>query len=151
MNIAVVAQDTKKKLLMRLCMAYQSVLNRHRLYSTVGVGNLVSQSTGLRISILYGGIQQISARVSCGELDLLLFFRDGMNSGFENIENEMLRLCDVHMIPYATNVATAEVLIHGLKRGDLEWRSNLGAPFVNINDDNIETVDWKSVNIIQGA
>ena len=70
-----------------------------------------------------GGDQQIASRIACNEIDLLLFYRDPINAKpSEPNEMTLLRLCDVHNIPMATNIATAEVLIHGLERGDLDWR-----------------------------
>jgi methylglyoxal synthase len=72
---------------------------------------------------MQGGAQQIGARIAYNEIDLLLFFRDPLSA--QEIEPDVqsiLRLCDIHNIPAATNVATAEVLIHGLDRGDLDWR-----------------------------
>ena len=70
-----------------------------------------------------GGDQQIAARIACNEIDLLLLFRDPLTARKdEPNEANLLRLCDVHNVPLATNVATAEVLIHGLQRGDLDWR-----------------------------
>ena len=66
--------------------------------------------------------EQIAAMIGCGEVDMLLFFRDpvGAKPGEPN-DMMLLRLCDMHTIPVATNIATAEVLIHGLERGDLAW------------------------------
>lgn len=73
-----------------------------------------------------GGSQQIAARIACNEVDMLLFFRDPLNpKPNEPNDMNMLRLCDMHNIPVATNIATAEVLIHGLERGDLDWRNIL--------------------------
>ena len=70
-----------------------------------------------------GGDQQIAARISCNEIDLLLFFRDPISvKPHEPNDMNLLRLCDVHNIPVATNIATAEALIHALERGDLDWR-----------------------------
>ena len=75
---------------------------------------------------LSGGSQQIAARIACNEIDMLLFFRDPLNpKPNEPNDMNMLRLCDMHNIPVATNIATAEVLIHGLERGDLDWRNIL--------------------------
>ena len=123
MNIAVIAHDSKKELMVQFCIAYCGILSRHNL-----CGKLVSEATGLEIqrflSGSHGGDQQISSRIACNEIDLLLFFRDPMTSKTHEInEMNMLRLCDVHNIPVATNIATAEVLIHGLERGDLDWRN----------------------------
>jgi len=114
MNIALIAHDSKKELMVQFCIAYCGVLSRHNLCATGTTGKMVAQATGLNIqrylSGAQGGDQQISARISCNEIDLLLFFRN------------LLRLCDVHNIPVATNIATAEALIHALERGDLDWR-----------------------------
>ncbi len=134
MNIALTAQDAKKELMVKLCIAYSGILSRHKLCATASTGKMVSDATGLRVynflSGEQGGYQQIASRVSCDEIDSLIFFRDGINTGSEKqAENDLLRLCDVHVIPYATNIATAEVLIHGLERGDLDWR-NVGRPVV---------------------
>ena len=75
-----------------------------------------------------GGDQQVGARIACNEIDVLLFFRDPLTAkDSEPNEMNLLRLCDVHNIPVATNIATAEVLIHGLERGDLDWRNIINA------------------------
>ena len=87
----------------------------------------MSETTGLKI-VKYlagsqGGGQQISAKIGCDEVDMLLFFRDPLNpKPHEPNDMNLLRICDMHNIPVATNIATAEVLIHGLERGDLDWR-----------------------------
>ena len=126
MNIAVIAHDSKKELMVQFCIAYCGILSRHNLCATGTTGKLVSEATGLEIqrflSGSHGGDQQISSRIACNEIDLLLFFRDPSKTHEIN-EMNMLRLCDVHNIPVATNIATAEVLIHGLERGDLDWRN----------------------------
>lgn len=127
MNIALIASDEKKELMVQFCIAYCGVLSRHRLCATATTGNLVADATGLEINAFLsghqGGAQQIGARVACNEIDLLLMFRDPRALGeTANEWNELLRLCDVHNIPVATNIATAEALIHALERGDLDWR-----------------------------
>ncbi len=134
MNIALISQDAKKELMVRFCIAYCGVLSKHKLYATASTGKLVSEATGLKIVKFLGGPQgghqQISSRISCGEIDMLIFFRDGIHPEFiGQPEHDLLRLCDVHTIPVATNIATAEVLIHGLERGDLDWRE-IGRPMV---------------------
>ena len=128
MSIAIIAHDSKKELMVQFCIAYCGILSRHNLCATGTTGKLVSEATGLEIqrflSGSHGGDQQIASRIACNEIDLLLFFRDPMTSKTHEInEMNMLRLCDVHNIPVATNIATAEVLIHGLERGDLDWRN----------------------------
>lgn len=127
MNIALTAHDAKKELMVQFCIAYSGVLGRHNLCSTGTTGKLVSEATNLNIikflSGAHGGDQQIASRISYNEIDLLLFFRDPISaSPDEPSEATLLRLCDVHNIPVATNIATAEALIHALDRGDLDWR-----------------------------
>ena len=128
MNIALIAHDRKKELLVQFCIAYCGVFSKHNLCATGTTGKLVSEATGLKInrylSGSQGGDQQIAARISCNEIDLLLFFRDPISAKpYEPNDVNLLRLCDVHNIPVATNIATAEALIHALERGDLDWRN----------------------------
>lgn len=126
MNIAITAHDAKKELMVQFCIAYCGILSRHTLCATGTSGKIVSEATGLNIqrflSGSQGGDQQIAARIACNEIDLLLFFRDSLQFAEEKNAQNLLRLCDMHNIPVATNIATAEVLIHGLERGDLDWR-----------------------------
>ena len=127
MNIALIAHDTKKELMVQFCIAYCGILSKHTLLATGTTGKLVSEATGLKIIKFLGGSaggsQQIASRISCDEIDLLLLFRDPLTARpDEPDEHALLRLCDVHNIPVATNIATAEMLIHGLERGDLDWR-----------------------------
>ena len=134
MNIALIAHDAKKELMVQFCIAYCGVLSRHVLCGTGTTGKMVSEATGLKIqrflSGSQGGDQQIAARIACNEVDLLLFFRDPLNpKPHEPNENDMFRLCDMRNIPVATNIATAEVLIHGLERGDLDWRNILNPKY----------------------
>ena len=128
MNIALIAHDAKKELMTQFCIAYCGILSRHSLCATGTTGKLVSEATGLKIQSFLsgsqGGDQQITARIACDEIDLLLFFRDPMTAKTnEPNDLDMLRLCDIRSIPVATNIATAEVLIRGLERGDLDWRN----------------------------
>ncbi len=127
MNIALIAHDSKKELMVQFCIAYCGILSRYSLCATGTTGKLVSEATGLHIqrflSGSQGGDQQLASSISCNEIDLLLFFRDPLNAkSHEPNDINILRLCDVHNIPVATNIATAEALIHALERGDLDWR-----------------------------
>ena len=127
MNIALIAHDKKKELMVQICIAYCGILANHNLFATGTTGKLVSEATGLKVhrflSGPQGGDQQIGARIAYNEIDMVFFFRDPLTAGAHEPDvMTLLRLCDVHNIPIATNVATAEVLIHGLARGDLDWR-----------------------------
>ncbi len=128
MKIALIAHDSKKELMVQFCIAYRGILSNHILCATGITATTVSDATGLKIRKFMaggeGGAEQIVARIACNEIDLVLFFRDPISNPKHNqIEANLLRLCDSQNIPIATNIATAEVLIHGLERGDLEWRN----------------------------
>ena len=119
MTIALIAHDSKKELMVQFCTAYCRILSQHKLVATGTTGKMIAEATGLQVQRFLAG----ASRIACNEVDLLLFFRDPINAKpSEPNEMTLLRLCDVHNIPLATNIATAEVLIHGLERGDLDWR-----------------------------
>lgn len=126
MNIALMSQDSKKELMVQFCIAYCGVLSKHRLSATNVTGKMVAEATGLPIHLFmshtHGGVQQIGARLDLDEIDLVLFFVDPHSNEMDNDLRYISRLCDSNNIPYASNVATAEVLIQGLARGDLDWR-----------------------------
>ncbi|MDO4731272.1 MAG: methylglyoxal synthase [Clostridia bacterium] len=132
MNIALISHDAKKELMVQFCIAYYGVLSKHTLFATETTGKAVSAATGLHTQRLLrgtqGGVQQISSRVTCNEIDLVLFFRDPLDSRTQNPSDmNLMRVCDMHNVAIATNIATAEVLIHGLERGDLDWRNILNS------------------------
>lgn len=126
MNIALMAHDRKKELMVQFCIAYCGILAGHSICATNTTGRLVSEATGLPIMLYLssnqGGNQQIGARIAYNEIDLVLFFCDPSLTDAQSEVNEIARLCDQHNVPFASNVATAEVLIQGLRRGDLDWR-----------------------------
>ena len=121
------SHDGKKELMVQFCIAYCGILAGHELCATKTTGQLISDATGLPVSLYLsasqGGSQQIGARIAYNEIDLVLFFCDPDDLEAHAQVNEISRLCDKHMIPFATNVGTAEVLIQGLQRGDLDWRN----------------------------
>jgi methylglyoxal synthase len=126
LNIALMAHDRKKELMVQFCIAYCGILAGHSICATNTTGRLVAEATGLPITLYLsgnqGGDQQIGARIAYNELDLVLYFCDpSLTEGLASV-NEIARLCDQYNVPFASNVATAEVLIQGLKRGDLDWR-----------------------------
>lgn len=127
MEIALVAHDKKKELMTQLCIAYCGILSKHNLCATSITGKYISDATGLKIERLmagaHGGEQQILSRIAYNEIDILLYFRD--TSGDElmsEAEANLIRMCDIHNVPVATNIATAEILIRALDNGDLDWR-----------------------------
>lgn len=127
MKVAFVAHDHKKAEMVQFVMAYQSLFEDHTLFATGTTGKCIMENTTLDIvrfmSGPLGGDQQIGALVAQNELDLLLFFRDPLVSQpHEPDITALLRLCDVYGIPVATNMATAELLVHALERGDFSWR-----------------------------
>ena len=128
MNIAFLAHDKKKELMVQFCTAYKSVLCKHNLFATATTGRLIVDATGLPITLLLshkqGGHQQINARLAYNEIDLVLMFTDPNNTDpwDDSQMIETIRVCDRHNVPVATNVACAEMLIMGLQRGDLDWR-----------------------------
>ena len=128
MNIALIAHDKKKELMVQFCIAYSGILSKHTLLATGITGKMVAEATGLNVHRFLGGSQggdqQIAARLQYNEIDMLLFFRDPLTAkSSEPNDKNLLRLCDEKNTPVATNIATAEVLIHGLERGDLDWRN----------------------------
>ena len=127
MNIALIAHDKKKELMVDFCIAYKAILSKHNLCATGTTGSLIIEATGMNVNLFLsgpqGGDQQIGARIAYNEIDLVLFFRDPLTAQpHEPDVSALFRLCDVHNIPLATNSATAEVMIRGLERGDLDWR-----------------------------
>ena len=127
MNIALIAHDEKKELMVQFCIAYCGILSKHSLCATGTTGKLVSEATGLEVQRFLtgrqGGDQQIGARITYNEIDMVIFLRDPLDPMSDTDIQGLLRLCDLNTIPMATNVATAEMLILGLERGDLDWRN----------------------------
>ena len=127
MNIGLIAHDSKKKLMQNFCIAYQGILSKNTLYATGTTGRLVEEVANLSVHKFLaghlGGAQQLSAAIEANEIDLVIFLRDPLTQkSHEPDVNNVVRICDMHNIPLATNLATAELLIKSLDRGDLEWR-----------------------------
>ena len=131
MNIAFLAHDKKKELMVQFCTAYKSILCKHTLFATATTGRLIADNTGLPITLLLshkqGGHQQINARIAYNEIDLVLLFTDPntIDPWDDSQLVETIRHCDKHNVPMATNLASAEMLVMGLQRGDLAWREML--------------------------
>jgi len=130
MTIALLAHSTEKELMVQFCIAYSNILKQHRLLANESTGESIATATGLDVWRLFGekqnGARQAACCVGFDEIDLVLFFRDHLKfHETEAAEADLIWQCDTHIIPIATNIGTAEVLIHGLDRGDLEWRDNV--------------------------
>lgn len=127
MNIALIAHDSKKKLMQNFCIAYRGILSKNSLFATGTTGRLVEESANLSVYKYLpgtlGGDQQMGAQIENNEIDLVIFLREPISpkSSEPDVSN-IVRLCDIHNIPMATNLATAETLILALDRGDLDWR-----------------------------
>lgn len=127
MNIGLIAHDAKKKLLQNFCTAYRSILSKHELYATGTSGRLIEEASGLTVHKFLaghvGGEQQLAAEINNNNIDLLIFLRDPYNpKKHEPAPNNLFKLCDMHNIPLATNLACAELMIKSMDRGELEWR-----------------------------
>ncbi len=133
MEIAIIAHDMKKELMTQFCIAYCGILSKHNLFATATTAKYISEATGLHIDRLMsgdiGGEEQIASRIAYNEVDVLLFFRDTRPERNNDIDNELLRMCDLYNVPVATNIATAEVIVTALDRGDLDWREIVNPKF----------------------
>lgn len=127
MNIGLIAHDSKKALMQNFCIAYKGILCKHDLFATETTGRLVEEATNLTIHKFLaghlGGMQQLGSQIAQNGIDALVFLRDPMEpKPHEPNVNDVVRLCDTYNIPMATNLATAELLVLALDRGDLDWR-----------------------------
>ena len=130
LNVALIAHDNKKVLMENLCIAYRHILIKHNLFATGTTGQLVEETANLNINKYLaghlGGEQQLGSQIANNDIDLVIFLRDPVTSkNYEPDIHSVLRLCDIHNIPLASNLATAEALLLALDRGDLDWRNIL--------------------------
>lgn len=127
MNIGLIAHDSKKRLMQNFCIAYKGILNKNQLFATETTGRLVEEVTNLNIHKFLaghlGGAQQMGTQIEQNQLDLVIFLREAVSpKAHEPDADDICKLCDMYNIPLATNLATAELLIKSLERGDMEWR-----------------------------
>jgi methylglyoxal synthase len=127
MKVALIAHDKKKDDIVRFSLAYQHILEKHDLYATGTTGLKIAEATGLPVhrfkSGPLGGDQQIGAMIADNQMDMVIFFRDPLTAQpHEPDISALMRLCDVYAIPLVTNIGGAELLIHALERGELQWR-----------------------------
>lgn len=126
MNIAIMSHNRKQELMVQFCTAYCGILSKHTVCATNATGRMVAEATGLPVNLFlsheHGGVEQIGQRIIYNEIDMVLFFNSPLDTDMDDNVTYIAHLCDQHSVPMATNVATAELLIHGLARGDLDWR-----------------------------
>lgn len=130
MNIGFIAHNSKKNLIEDFCIAYKGILAKHQVYATGTTGRRIEEVTNLHVHKFLagsvGGDKQFMEMIARGDMDLVIFFYNpSMIDPKEPDVFEITRCCDQYNIPVATNIATAESLILGLDRGDLDWRLHL--------------------------
>ncbi len=128
MRIGLIAHDKKKDEIIVLAKKHKDVLAKHQLFATGTTGTLIMGETGLPINRMksgpLGGDQQIGSIVADNGLDLLIFLRDPLTAQpHEPDVSALLRLCDVHNIPLATNRKTAEILLTALSNDESVFKN----------------------------
>lgn len=119
MNIAFIAHDKKKDDMIEFVKKHLEIIKDHKLYATGTTGKLIGEILGLDVhrfmSGPLGGDQQIGGQVAAGNIDMVIFLRDPLTAQpHEPDVTALLRICDVHGVPLATNIGTAEILINSL-------------------------------------
>ena len=128
MRIGLIAHDKKKDEIIVLAKKHKDVLAKHQLFATGTTGTLIMGETGLPINRMNSGPlcgdQQIGSMVADNGLDLLIFLRDPLTAQpHEPDVSALLRLCDVHNIPLATNRKTAEILLTALSNDESVFKN----------------------------
>lgn len=126
MNIVLMADKRKNELLVNFCIAYRQILKEHHLISLFNTTRLIADSTHLPVTKMTTDIdssmEQLAARAHFNEIDAVIYLRDPDHQS-NSCDNPLLLTCDANLIPYATNLATAEMLVLAIDRGDLDWRN----------------------------
>lgn len=127
MNVGIIAHNSKKSLIEDFCIAYKGILSKHEVYATGTTGRRIEDVTNLHVHKFLagslGGDKQFIEMIEREDMDMVIFFYNpNMIDPKEPNVHEISRSCDQYNIPIATNIATAEMLILGLGRGDLDWR-----------------------------
>ena len=127
MKIVLMADNRKTELLVNFCIAYKTLLTKHQLISVYSTAKYLKSAVGIEVSGLnvdyLGGIEQLASRAEFDEIDCVIYLRDAAAADVESAPTDLLKTCDSNNIPYATNLATAEILILAVDRGDLDYRS----------------------------
>ncbi len=125
MKIVLMADNRKTELLVNFCIAYKTFLTKHQLISVYSTAKYLKTAVGIDVSGLnvdyMGGIEQLASRAEFNEIDCVIYLRDA-ESESEVAASDLLKTCDSNNIPYATNLATAEILIIAIGNGDLDYR-----------------------------
>ncbi len=125
MNIVLLADNRKNELLVNFCIAYSQILSRHDLFALFNSARLVRDATNLSVEGLsadiVSGLDQLASRAAYNEIDAVIYLRDPLLEEYDR-PNPLMKACDTNSIPIATNVATAELLVLAIDRGDLDWR-----------------------------
>ena len=127
LNVALIAHDRMKDQMVNFCFAYEQILGKYGLYATGTTGGRIEAGTNLKVKRLasgpLGGDQQIGSLIVSQDIDLVIFLRDPLTpQPHETDIQALIRLCDVHYVPIATNLAAAEIFVKALDNGDLNWR-----------------------------
>ena len=129
MNIALMCHAKKQDLMVQFCTAYCGILSKHTVCATNATGRMIADATGLNVNLFLshelGGIEQIGQRITYNEIDMVIFFNYPLDANLDKDALDIMHLCDQHSVPFASNVATAEMLVLGLSRGDLDWREGM--------------------------
>ena len=125
MNIVLMADNRKNDLLVNFCIAYRQILGQHNLISLFNIAKLIQEATNLPVQTIptemSGRIAQLASRAMYNEIDAVIYLRDPQTEDYDT-PNALLEACDINSIPFATNIATAEILVLAIDRGDLDWR-----------------------------
>jgi methylglyoxal synthase len=115
--LALIAHDSRKDDIIQLIKAHKEELAEIEMIATLDTGQRIRERTGHPVTLLIsgplGGDQQIGALVANGEVNAVIFLRDPLNAHSHEPEvNGLLKICDVHNVPIATNLITAEAILH---------------------------------------
>ena len=125
MKIVLLAENRKVELLTNFCIAYKNILEKHELISVSHVAPAIKKFAGLNVkgiaTDVNAGINQMAARAEYNELDAVIYLKNPQSSTYDAY-NFIMKACDKNNIPYASNLASAEILVLAIDRGDLDWR-----------------------------
>ena len=132
MNIGIIAHSSKRILIEDFCIAYKTILSAHDIYATGTTGRRIEETANIHVHKFLpgslGGYKQFTEMINRNAMDMVIFFYNpnmvDRDQGDTDVAS-IIHACDLNSIPIATNIGTAEMLILGLARGDLDWRITL--------------------------